>query len=132
MSSSEQRLQEEIEELRGDLGETVEALVHKADVPARAKERGNELAEQAVERGVELQQQMMDRGSELSERVIEWCTGFQAQVVDRVSELRDQVLGTAERARETASQAPAERWIKLGGAGVILLTLMILTRRRRA
>ena len=49
----EQQLQEEIEELRGELGETVEALVHKADVPARAKERGAELTERAVDRGIE-------------------------------------------------------------------------------
>ena len=60
MSSSErqrleeEQLQREIEELRSDLGETVEALVHKADLPARAKERGSELADTARERGGEL------------------------------------------------------------------------------
>jgi len=63
MSSSErQRLQEdqlkeEIVELRGELGDTVEALVHKADLPARAKERGAELTERAVDRAAELRDQ---------------------------------------------------------------------------
>ena len=132
MSSSEQqRLQEEIVELRGELGETVEALVHKVDVPARAKERGNELAEQAVERGVELHQQVVERGGELSGQVIDWCKQFQARIVERGSEMRNQALGTAARARETASQAPADQWVKLAGVGLALLALMIITRRRR-
>ncbi|HEX2264492.1 MAG TPA: DUF3618 domain-containing protein, partial [Pseudonocardiaceae bacterium] len=58
---SEQELQEEIQELRGELGETVQALAHKADVPARAKQRGNELKEEAIGRSVEA----IERGSEL-------------------------------------------------------------------
>jgi hypothetical protein len=45
----EERLQEEIQELRSDLGGTVEALVHKVDVPARAKERGSELGKRAID-----------------------------------------------------------------------------------
>lgn len=45
----EERLHEEIQELRSDLGGTVEALVHKVDVPARAKERGIELGKRAID-----------------------------------------------------------------------------------
>ncbi|MDQ3764279.1 MAG: DUF3618 domain-containing protein [Actinomycetota bacterium] len=138
MSSSErqrleeERLQEEIEELRGDLGETVEALVHKADLPARAKERGNELKEQAVERGIELQQQVVERGSELSERVIDWGNKVTAQVVERSSELRDQAVDAAERAREAVSKAPTDRWAKLAGVGLALIAMLIIVRRVRA
>lgn len=107
MSSSEQqRLQNEITELRGELGETVEALVHKVDVPARAKERGSELAEQAVERGIELHQQAVDRGSDLSERLIEWCAQFQGR------------------------QMPVDRWVKFAGAGLAALALMIIIQKR--
>jgi cell division septum initiation protein DivIVA len=130
MTSEEQRLEEEISELRGELGETVEALVHKVDVPTRAKERGSELAEQAVDRGVDVYQQVVERGSELSERLTEWCKQFQARVLDRGSEMRDQLLGTAERARESASQAVSERQIKLAGVGLALVALMIITRKR--
>jgi hypothetical protein len=43
MSSSKQKLREEIEHLRGNLGGTVEAWVHKTDLPARAKERANDV-----------------------------------------------------------------------------------------
>ena len=76
MSSSErqrleeEQLQREIEELRSDLGETVEALVHKADVPARAKERGSELAERAIDRGTEITELARDRGQGRSTQLI--------------------------------------------------------------
>ena len=151
MSSSEQqRLEREIEELRGELGETVEALVHKVDVPARAKERGNELAEQALERGIELQQQAVTRGSELLERgnevkdqvtargnevkdqVIARGNELKDQVTARGSELRDGAIGAVERAREAISQTPTDRWAKLAGAGLALIILAIMVRRVRA
>lgn len=132
MSSSEQqRLQNEITELRGELGETVEALVPKVDVPARAKERGSELAEQAVERGIELHQQVVDRGSDLGERLIEWCAQFQGRVAERGGEVRSQALDTAERARETARQMPVAQWVTIAGAGLAVLTLTIIMRGRR-
>jgi Protein of unknown function (DUF3618) len=129
MSSSEQqRLEQEIEELRGELGETVEALVHKVDVPTRAKERGSELAEQALERGMELQQQVVTRGSELMERGNE----LKDQMVERGSELRDRAVDATERAREAVSQTSSDRWVKLAGAGFALILLTIIIRRVRA
>jgi ElaB/YqjD/DUF883 family membrane-anchored ribosome-binding protein len=128
----EERLQEEIADLRGDLGDTVEALVHKADVPARAKERGRAVKEEAIERGIELQQQAVERGSELSGRVIEWCNEVKAQVVERGSELRDRAVDVVERARESISQTPSDRWAKLAGAGLALLAMTVIVRRVRA
>jgi Protein of unknown function (DUF3618) len=127
----EERLHEEIEELRGELGETVEALVHKADLPARAKERGNEVKEQAIERGVELHQQAVQRGSELSGRVIEWCNKAKTQVGWCGSELLDRGADVAERARESISQTPTDRWAKLAGAGLALLAMTVIVRRIR-
>jgi lambda repressor-like predicted transcriptional regulator len=131
MSSSEQRLQEEIEELRADVGETVEALVHKVDVPAQVKERGTAMKDQAIERGVELQQQAVQRGSELSGWAIEWCSGAKAQVVERGNELLRQSVDAAGRARESLSQTPTDRWAKLTGAGLALLALVIIVRKMR-
>ncbi|MGH3767104.1 MAG: DUF3618 domain-containing protein [Pseudonocardiaceae bacterium] len=137
MSSGErQRLQEEqlkneIVELRGELGDTVEALVHKADLPARAKERGAELTERAVDRGAELHQQAVKRGSELSAQVVEWCTKFTAQTAGWGSDVRDQAVSATERAREAVYQAPADRWIKLASAGLALVATVIVLRRIR-
>ncbi|MGH4015997.1 MAG: DUF3618 domain-containing protein [Pseudonocardiaceae bacterium] len=119
MSSSEQeRLQDEIEELRGELGETVEALVHKADVPARVKERGSELRDQAVERGIELRDQAVERGTELRDRAAQ-----------RGMELRDRAVDGAERARAVVSRTPTDRWAMLAGAGAALITLAVIVRR---
>ena len=143
MSSEQQRLQEaqlqkEIEELRGDLGETVEALVHKADLPARAKDRGNELKKEAVERGIELHQQVVDRGTDLLERgnklssdVLERGNELKGQTLARSSELRDQAVEVADRARAAVSQTPKEQWVKLACAGLALIAVIVMARRVR-
>lgn len=39
MTRDEQQITEELHETRQELGDTVEALAHKADVPARVRER---------------------------------------------------------------------------------------------
>jgi hypothetical protein len=133
MTSSEQqrleeeRLQAEIVGLRSDLGETVEALVHKADLPARAKERGNELKAEAIE----LQEQVVDRTVELSGRAIERGNEWKAQVVEHGSELRGRAIDAAERTREAVSQTPTDRWAKLAAAGIALVTVLVIVRRVR-
>ena len=135
MSSSErqrleeERLQEEIAELRGDLGETVEALVHKADLPARAKERSAELTERALDRGVELQQQAVKRSSELGAQAIEWGSTFQAQLAARCGELRDQAVSTIEQARQTVNRTSTDTWVKLAIAGLALVAVGVIMRR---
>lgn len=139
---SEQELQEEIGELRGELGETVQALVHKADVPARAKQRGNELKEEAIERGSELGYQVLGRGSELRDQVVERSNQWKDRVAGRSSELRDQVsvrgsglrnqaVEAAERARAAVSRTPKDRWVKLTCAGLALTALTVIVRRVR-
>ena len=45
-----EQLQDEIRETRNELGETVEALAHKADVKARAGEKVDEAKETAHEK----------------------------------------------------------------------------------
>ena len=105
----EERLHKEIQELRSDLGETVEALVHKADLPARAKERSNELKEEAIERGNKLKTLAAERGSEL----------------------RDRAIDAAERTRETVGQTPTSRWVKLVTAGIVMITMVIITGKVR-
>lgn len=141
-SNSERELKEEIVELRGELGETVQALVHKADVPARAKQRGNELKDEAIERGSELGHQALERGSELRDQVVErsnqWkdrvagrSNELRDQVCVRGSELRDQAVDVAERTREAVSHTPWDRWAKLVGAGLTLIALTVIVRRVR-
>ncbi|WP_434441470.1 DUF3618 domain-containing protein [Lentzea sp. E54] len=42
MSDPKEQLQRDVERTRRELGETVEALAHKADVPGRVKEQAHE------------------------------------------------------------------------------------------
>lgn len=129
---SEQELQEEIKELRGELGGIVQALVHKADVPARAKQRGNELKEEAIERGIELHDQVVGRSNELKGQVVGYSSELREQAAVRGSELRDRVGEAAERAREAVSRTPRGRWAKLTGGGLALIALTVIVRRVRA
>jgi ElaB/YqjD/DUF883 family membrane-anchored ribosome-binding protein len=45
-----EELREELDELREELGETVEELAHRADVPARLREKRDETAHRVQER----------------------------------------------------------------------------------
>ena len=116
-STEEQRRQKQIEELRGELGETVEALVHKVDVPARAKERGRQLQQQAAERGVEL-----------LERSQEW----KVRLIQRGNVLRERALDASQLARRAAGQSPRLRWNALASIGIAVVIFIVIVRRVRA
>ncbi|GGP71728.1 DUF3618 domain-containing protein [Saccharothrix coeruleofusca] len=49
-------LRADIELTRQELGDTVEALVHKVDVPARVKENAHERVEQVKQRGQQVKE----------------------------------------------------------------------------
>jgi hypothetical protein len=131
----EERLQEEIEELRGDLGETVEALAYKANVPARAKERGTAVKEEAIQRGLEVSQQVAGRGSELGGQLLEWYNDVQARLSAASSELAQHSIRTVEWVRESARQVVTDRRVQLTGAlvaaGAGLLAMTVIVRKVR-
>src|SRR5262249_31383682 len=102
----EERLQEEIRELRGDLGETVETLVHKADLPTRAKAQGAEFTERALDYGIELHQQALERGRALGEQAKEWGDQVKTHAAGWSSRLRGQAATVSARTRDVANQTP--------------------------
>jgi len=57
---------------------------------------------------------------------------LRGQVSLRGSELRDQAVETAEWAREAATQVPRQRWMKVAGVALALITLTVFLRRVRA
>jgi phosphate starvation-inducible protein PhoH len=116
-STEEQRRQKHIEELRGELGETVAALAHKVDVPARAKQRGQQFQQQAAERCVEL----LERSQEWKQRLIQ-----------RGSVLRERALDASRRARHAANRSPKPRWATLASGGIAAIILIVIIRRVRA
>jgi Protein of unknown function (DUF3618) len=57
---SPEEIRRDIEETRGELGDTVEALAAKADVKAQAKDKAEEVKAQAKDKADELKQKASD------------------------------------------------------------------------
>jgi Fe2+ transport system protein B len=102
-------LRADIEKTRAELGDTVEALVHKADVPARAKAKGHEMTEKAAETA----QQAKAKAAEAAAHVGEKAAGTAQQVkakaatvtAQAVEAIPPQVKVKADEARAKASEA---------------------------
>jgi ElaB/YqjD/DUF883 family membrane-anchored ribosome-binding protein len=109
MSEQEtEALRRDIERTRAELGATVEALSHKTDVKAQARERAEHAKQQAREKTEVAMQQAREK-TELAKR---------------------QAREKAELARTQAQERPA---VPLAvGIGVALVGLWLLRRRRRS
>lgn len=91
-SGGKEELAADIEQTRQDLGETIDALAAKADLPARARRRTAELREQAGE-----------RVGTLTRTVREQAPRVRDQAGERLTTLTHSVRDTAQR------QAPRVR-----------------------
>jgi Protein of unknown function (DUF3618) len=94
--SNDEKLRQEIERTREELGETVEALVAKTDVKGRAK----------------------DRAAQLSVRMREKTMQAKAEATARAGQVRSQLTGKAADARHAAAAAggPARNQFQVGAA----------------
>jgi len=115
-SSTPAELRRDIEEDRGELGDTVEALADKADVKGRVQDKAQELKAQATGKAQELK----------------------AQASEKAQEVRDQVSAKAPQLTEAAQQKAqqAQRVVKdkpgpVAGAALAVLGFFMLRRRRR-
>lgn len=73
-------LREDIQRVRGDLAETVDALVAKTEVKRRAEEKAHEVKDQAVHKAQELK----ERAAEKAHEVKEAATAKAHEVKERV------------------------------------------------
>ncbi len=106
-------LRRDIEQVRGELADTVNALADKADVKARAQDRAQELKAQATEKAQELKTQAI-------------TTTQQARA--QAPEIAQQLAGVAQqKARQVIQEKPRQTV----GAALGVLGLLILRRRRR-
>ena len=83
-SSREEEIRQDIERTREQLGDTVEALAHKVDVPARVKETVHVKAE-------EVKQQAQAKAEEVTQHVLEGTGAVQAKVAE-VSQRAEQLI----------------------------------------
>lgn len=70
MDKTKEQVRREIEETRLRLGDTVDAILHRADVPTRAKESFNESKQRAVEAMADSKQRAMEAVSESKNRAV--------------------------------------------------------------
>lgn len=100
----QEELRREIERTRAELGETVEALSHKADVKAQAREKVEHAKAQAQQ--------------------------AKAQAMERVEHAKSQAGEGAQNMQSQARERPA---VPLAvGIGVAIVALWLIRRRRRS
>jgi DNA repair exonuclease SbcCD ATPase subunit len=135
-SSREEEIRQDIERTREQLGDTVEALAHKVDVPARVKETVHVKTE-------EVKQQAQAKAEEVTEQVLQGTEALQAkaaEVAQHAERLIDQGLGKLpppvatriEPLIDTAKQRPLPAVAVATGVLLVLrLVLRRLLRRKR-
>ena len=112
MSEDVDRIEREIEETRGQLADTVEALAYKADVPARAKEKAAAAATGAREK----------------------ATVVAGQAKEKATVVTGQAKEKAGHAAHAAQEAPPRTKAAAGAAAVLAAvgSIWLFVRRRRS
>jgi hypothetical protein len=114
----QQGLQEEIERTREHLGETVEALVAKVDVKARAQDEAGRLIgrlkatavqarQQAVARAADARRQAADKTAGPRQKATVQGRHVRRQVADKTAAPRQQAASVAEQVKPQAAAVAA-------------------------
>jgi len=104
-------IQQEIEQTRERLGQTVEELVAKTDLKARARDKAADLQVQARDKAADLQARARDKAADLQARA------------------RDQATELSARVRQ--SQIVQRRWPLAVAAGGLVIAASVAFWRRR-
>ena len=152
------QLRQEIERTREELGETVEALIAKADVKARTRERVGEISERLRGATTQAREQATARVGQAREQATARVGQARTQIVGRPADAKhaasgpavptgqlqaraaavgqtirdvtpDPVQKAAARAMATASQRRA--LVAAAAVGVAVVGFMLIRRRRR-
>jgi hypothetical protein len=103
MTEPKDQLQRDVERTRRELGETVEALAHKVDVPGRVKEQAHETAERVKTQAQETAERVKVQAQETAGRVKEQATETVAKVTaatnEAIESLPEPVAEQVEKAR---------------------------------
>lgn len=123
---AETRLQEEIERTRAELGDTVEALVARVDMKARAHDAaaaaGRQLRAVAGVAAEEAREQLLEAASS--------ATGAAARAGRKILGRGDAAVARAGSTVLPATRrVPVTGWLYAGAAAIVLL--LVLRRRRR-
>ncbi len=128
-------LQEEIERTREHLGQTVEALVAKVDVKARAQQEASRLIGRLKARAVQTRQQAVARTYQARHQVADKTTGPREQVAGAAAGIAkvtpEPVKRAAGNAAATARQRRTPLLAAIGAVGAGLVGWLLFQRWRR-
>jgi Protein of unknown function (DUF3618) len=130
-----QALQEEIERTREHLGQTVEALVAKVDVKARAQDEASRLIGRLKARAVQARQQAATRTYQARHQVADKTAGPREQVAGAAAGIAkvtpEPVKQAAGNAAATARQRRMPMLAAAGAAGAGLVGWLLFQHWRR-
>ncbi|WP_329134353.1 DUF3618 domain-containing protein [Streptomyces sp. NBC_01476] len=92
-------LEAQIDKTREQLGETVEELAAKADVPARAKAKAHQTADRVRATAQRAEAKVTAAGHEAAGRI----TGAKEKAADKVTAAKEKAAGSAGAARDEAT-----------------------------
>lgn len=124
-SAREDELRQDIERTREQLGDTVEALAHKVDVPARVKEKVHDTVQATSE---EVKQQVYEGTEALQATAGELALQVERLIHQALEKLPPPVAARIEPLIVTARQRPLPTAAIAVG---VLLVLRRLLRRNR-
>jgi Protein of unknown function (DUF3618) len=130
-----QGLQQEIERTRAHLGETVEALVAKVDVKARAQGEATRLMGRLKASAVQARQQAVARAYQARHQVADKTEGPREQVAGAAAGISkatpDPVKQAAGNAAATVRQRRTPLLAAIGAVGAGLVGWLLFQRWRR-
>lgn len=125
-SSREDELRQDIERTRAQLGDTVEALAHKADVPARVKDKVHDTKETVQLKAEEVTEHVLGGTEALQARATEMASQTERLIHQALEKLPPPVAQRIEPLIATARQRP------LPAAVVAVAVLLVLRRLLRS
>ncbi|HEX8761402.1 MAG TPA: DUF3618 domain-containing protein [Pseudonocardiaceae bacterium] len=124
-SSPEDEIRQDIERTRKQLGDTAEALAHKADVPARVKDKVHDTKQTVQVKAEQATQRLRESTPALQAKAAEMTSQAERQMRQALDKLPPPVAQRIEPLIATARQRP------LPAAAVAVVALLVLRRLLR-
>ncbi|MFN2479605.1 MAG: DUF3618 domain-containing protein [Pseudonocardiaceae bacterium] len=124
-SSREEEIRKDIERTRAQLGDTVEALAHKVDVPARVKDKMHDTKETVQVKAEEVTLQVLEATAVLQAKAVEVAQQTERLIYQALEKMPPPVAARIEPLVVAARQRP------LAAAAVAVAVLLVLRRLLR-
>ncbi|HEV2374023.1 MAG TPA: DUF3618 domain-containing protein [Streptosporangiaceae bacterium] len=123
-------LTEQIEQARGDLGDTVEALAGKVDIKARAREKAAEVTRRLKSAAVEAGRRTAGRAGDVRAQTSRAVTPVGKRVTAAGSKVREVTPAPVQRAVATGTERAKRAWVPLAAVTALAAGVVVARRRR--